>query len=195
MAIYLNAPNSGVKSYSEGADPNTGKPDSITAYFKTGAYTYTRASVGDVNFENMINLAHDGVGLCRYITRNCRFSYVSKVAGKLSARGAATGQSSARLGGYWSGRTIPHGNSYNLETPTVRAKGLLRQLQGTTPRGIIRAIRNPVQSPLPSGVVRTRRGAQGSPIEQVINRPRPRIKLRASVANRVKPRIKLKARS
>lgn len=146
MPIYQNAPNSGVKAYSEGEDKN-GQPDSITAYFPTGAYTYTRQSVGDTNFENMVNLAHDGVGLCRYITRNCRFSYASKVAGKVNVaatearnakRNAPRGQTSARLQGYWSGRTIPHGNTSNLERPTERAEGirqnLVRPVAGVTRR-------------------------------------------------------------
>jgi hypothetical protein len=182
MTDYANAARSGVKAYSEGEDAE-GTPDSITAYFNTGAYTYTRQSVGDTNFENMINLAHDGIGLCRYITANCRDGYASKVAGKIKPKNTAPKQqTSARLQGYWAGTHEVSGNTYNLNRPTANARALQQQLSDG----------------LPSGVARTRRGASSAP---VTHPAKPRIKLKArtspaSSATRAapKPRIKLKKR-
>lgn len=183
MAEYLNAPNSGVKSYSEEAD-SEGNPDAITAYFPTGAYTYTRQSVGALNFENMLNLAHDGIGLCRYITANCRMNYASKVAGNnIKPKGHTTQQTSERLLGYWNGTHIPHGGNYNLDNMTKKGTALSNALSST---------------PLPSGIVKTRRGNQPETTAQL----KPRIKIKSShvaSASRSshstpKPRIKLKTR-
>lgn len=179
MTVYLNAPESGVKSYSEGMGKD-GKPESITAYFTTGAYTYTKESVGELNFENMTNLAHDGIGLCRYITRNCRFQYASKVKGRniRTREGNSRTQSSSRLQGYWSGRTITHGNTYNLDRPTVSASRIKKRLED---RG------------LPSGITRNLRG-KAQILSNSVAIAKPRIKLKVRPPVQAKPRIKLKLR-
>ncbi len=174
MAEYANAPNSGVKAYSEDADGN-GEPEAITAYFTSGAYTYTRASVGDTNFQNMVNLAHDGIGLCRYITRNCRDGYTSKTSSITPAEGRklpAVEQTLARLKGYWSGKNVVSGGTYNLDNKTKETLALEDKLKANG---------------LPSGVSRRKRGAAASS-------PKQRIKLKSAVtASAAKPRIKLKS--
>ncbi len=181
MTDYANAPRSGVKAYSEGTDEE-GKPESITAYFNAGAYTYTRESVGDTNFENMINLAHDGIGLCRYITRNCRDGYTSKVGGKIKPKNnPPTQQTSARLQGYWAGTHEVSGGSYNLNKPTANARALQQQVSGSLPSGVTRNRRGAVQAPAPAAKPRVKLKARSTGASSAARAtPKPRIKLKGS---------------
>lgn len=52
------------------------EPTRIYVMFKGGkTYSYSYASTGTYNVEQMKNLALNGAGLSAYITRNARFNY------------------------------------------------------------------------------------------------------------------------